>query len=100
MPSVLPLARWVLFTDRAIAERNLARFDPGIPCRWIQNTAEIEDEPALFIRDLAGDVSSIEWGRLSAEAGRRSLAYLQAASDEALAGKLIAIVTAPVNKEA
>ena len=98
--SVLPSARWVLFTDRELLERNADRFNPGIPIQWIDTLADATDAPALFARDLGGDTSGVQWGQLSAAAGRRALAYLDAASTEALAGRLNAIVTAPVNKEA
>jgi 4-hydroxythreonine-4-phosphate dehydrogenase len=98
--SVPNLARWLLFTDRAIFDRNVARFKPGVPCRWILNASEITDEPALFLRDLGGSAAGIEWGQLSPQAGHRALAYLEAASEEALAGRIEAIVTAPVAKEA
>src|SRR5437762_3732893 len=98
--SVLTSARWVLFTDRPIFERNAARFNPGVQSLWIEHTSDISDEPLLFLRDLGGNGSGIEFGKMSAEAGRRALAYLQAASDEALAGSIDAIVTAPVSKEA
>ncbi len=98
--SVLTLARWALFTDRAIFDRNVALFNPGVRHRWIERVSEITDDPALFAIDLAGDISAIEWGRLNPQAGRRAIAYLEAASAEALVGKLDAIVTAPVSKEA
>jgi 4-hydroxythreonine-4-phosphate dehydrogenase len=98
--SVLKLSRWVLFTDRAIFERNVALFPPGIEYRWIQDTSLVTDDPVLFLRDLPGDSSGIEWGKLSFAAGRRARAYLEAASAEALDGKIEAIVTAPVCKEA
>jgi 4-hydroxythreonine-4-phosphate dehydrogenase len=98
--SILETARWVLFTDRAIFARNTAVFDPGVECRWIHDLSALTDEPVLFVRDLGGDVSSVDWGKLSAEAGLRALAYLEAASGEALAARLQGIVTAPVNKEA
>src|SRR5262245_48898964 len=98
--SVLESARWVLFTDRPIFERHVARFNPDFKYRWIENTSEITHDALLFLRDLGGNVSAIEWGKLSADAGRRALAYLEAASAEALAGKTDAIVTAPVSKEA
>lgn len=98
--SVLTLGRWVLFVDRAIFDRNLAVFDPGVEYRWIEDLSLINDDPVLFVRDLAGDVTGIEWGRLSSLSGRRALAYLEASSVEALRGKLRAIVTAPVSKEA
>lgn len=98
--SVLPLARWVLFTDRVIFERNIARFNPDVSSRWIETTSEINNDPVLFLRDLAGSDSGIEWGNLSPNAGRRALAYLEAASAAALVAEIDAIVTAPVAKEA
>src|SRR5215510_2697225 len=98
--SVLTFARWLLFTDRDLFERNIARYNPGLPCRWIENTSETTDDPVLFVRDLKARTSAIEWGQLSEAAGRRALAYLDAASTEALSGKIAAIVTAPVSKEA
>ena len=98
--SVVSSARWVLFTDREIFERNAARFDPAVPCQWILSTSEIIDDTVLSLRDLGGDTSDIEWCKLSRAAGRRALSYLEAASGEALAGHIDAIVTAPVSKEA
>lgn len=103
LKSISPLltsARWVLFTDRPILERNTARFDPGVELRWIDDLSDVTDEPVLFMRDLGGELSGIEWGQLTEAAGRRALAYLETASAEALAGRLNAIVTAPVSKEA
>jgi 4-hydroxythreonine-4-phosphate dehydrogenase len=98
--SLVTSARWALFTDREIFERNAQRFSPGVDCRWIESLKAITDDPILFLRDLRGDTSRIEWGKLSASAGARALAYLEAASSEALSRKLQGIVTAPVNKEA
>ena len=98
--SVLTSARWVVFTDRAIFERNMARFHPGARCCWIEKPSDITDEPVLFLRDAGGNPSSIEWGKLSPDAGQRALAYLDAASAAALGGEIDAIVTAPVSKEA
>src|SRR5262245_3898639 len=76
IPPVLTSARWLLFTDRDLFERNLSRFNAGLPCRWIENTSEVNDDPVLFVRDLGGNTSTIEWGQLSQAAGRRALAYL------------------------
>jgi 4-hydroxythreonine-4-phosphate dehydrogenase len=100
IPSVLTLARWLLFTDRELFERNVARYNPGLRCRWIEDISEVTDDPVLFVLDLKGRTSSIEWGQLSPAAGSRALAYLDAASTEALSGKIASIVTAPVAKEA
>ncbi len=100
IPQCLPLARWILFTDREIFERNAARFGAGIPCRWIDVPSATTDESCLFLHDAAGDSRSIEFGHLSPEAGKRALAYLKSASDAALAQAVDAVVTAPVSKEA
>jgi 4-hydroxythreonine-4-phosphate dehydrogenase len=80
IPSVQTSARWILFTDRSVFDRNAARFNPGIN---------------LELHDLGG----AQWGQPSAESGRRALAYLEAASKAAMAGEINAIVTAPVSKE-
>jgi 4-hydroxythreonine-4-phosphate dehydrogenase len=93
-------ARWIIYTDREIFERNSARFSSPGDVRWIDRPTDVTDEPILFLRDLRGDTAPVQWGNLQPEAGRRSLAYLDAASSDALAGRIHAIVTAPVNKEA
>src|SRR5215475_3691039 len=97
---ILRSARWVVYTDREIFERNTGRFGSPSSVQWIDRPSEVTDEPILFLRDLRGDTASLQWGKLQPEAGRRALAYLDAASEDALAGRIHAIVTAPVNKEA
>jgi 4-hydroxythreonine-4-phosphate dehydrogenase len=93
-------ARWVLFTDRPTFERNAALFARGVKCRWVDDISSLSDERVLFLRDIGGDASLIEFGKGSRHSGQRAIAYLKAASDEALRGRLQAIVTAPVSKEA
>jgi 4-phospho-D-threonate 3-dehydrogenase / 4-phospho-D-erythronate 3-dehydrogenase len=91
LKSITPVqhsARWVLFTDRSVFERNVARFNPGI--------TSIE---SIQLRDLGDDGSSLQWGRPNPRTGRRALAYLEAASRAVLAGEIDAIVTAPLSKE-
>jgi 4-hydroxythreonine-4-phosphate dehydrogenase len=97
---VLTSARWVLFADSRVFERNAERFAASVKWRWIDNLSGVTEEPILFLRDVGGDSAGIQWGKLSREAGQRALAYLEAASMEALAGRIDAIVTAPVSKEA
>jgi len=98
--SVITQARWVVFTDKEIFQRNAARFGPSLPCRWVDNVSEITDEPLLFLHDLGENTAGIEWGKQTPAAGQRALAYLEAASSHALGGRVDAIVTAPVSKEA
>src|SRR3954471_2340315 len=83
---VVTSAHWILFTDRAIFERNASIFKAGVECRWIQQSSEITAEPVLFLKDLHGDGHGIEFGKMSAVAGSRALSYLEAASAEAIAG--------------
>ena len=98
--AVLTSARWVLFTDRSIFERNARLFSPGVECTWIDKISDVTDKPSLFLRDLRCDTSGVEFGERTPQSGQRALAYLTAAGDEALRGRLQAIVTAPVSKEA
>jgi 4-hydroxythreonine-4-phosphate dehydrogenase len=98
--STLTSARWVLFTDRPIFDRNLTHFHPELEHRWIGNLSDISDDPVLFVLDMRGEVSGIQWTQPTPATGERALAYLQAASTAALSGMLDAIVTAPVSKEA
>ena len=96
--AVLASARWVLFTDRAFFDRNAAMFSPGVKCQWIADTSDITDEPVLFLHDAGGDASHIDFGEGNPQSGQRALAYLKVAGEEALKGRLQAIVTAPVSK--
>jgi 4-hydroxy-L-threonine phosphate dehydrogenase PdxA len=98
--SVLRSARWIIYTDREIFERNAACFGSPSDVQWIDHPSDITDESVLFLRDLRGNTAAIQWGSLQPESGLRALAYLDAASADALAGRIHAIVTAPVNKEA
>jgi 4-hydroxythreonine-4-phosphate dehydrogenase len=82
--SVLTSARWIVFTDSSVFARNAARFNPGLN---------------LELHDLGDNGSALQWGQPGVETGKRALAYLEAASAAALAGRIDAIVTAPVSKE-
>jgi 4-phospho-D-threonate 3-dehydrogenase / 4-phospho-D-erythronate 3-dehydrogenase len=100
IPQVLQSARWILFTDREIFERNAALCHSDTGVRWVDSVANLTNDTVLFLRDLGADTSSIEWGKFHRDSGHRALAYLEAASLEALHHRIDGIVTAPVNKEA
>src|SRR4051794_39477568 len=78
--SVLPSARWILFTDRSIFERNIEPYAAGLKWQWIHDTTELSSDPILFLYDVGGDSSAIEWGKVSPVAGDRAMSYLEAAS--------------------
>ncbi|MDI3317770.1 MAG: 4-hydroxythreonine-4-phosphate dehydrogenase PdxA [Bacillota bacterium] len=73
---------------RAVADPAEARFKPG--------TVEVV-APA---REAAADVRGLPWGQLDARSGRAAFAYVRTAAELAVAGKVDAISTAPINKEA
>lgn len=100
LPAVFDRAQWVLFTDPASFDRHYVRFGQSLPYRWISSAADVTDEAVLFVVDVPGSTCPIPWGDLQEAAGRRALAYLEAAGREAVSGRIEAIVTAPVNKQA
>ena len=61
-----------------------ARFEPG--------TVDVLDTHALD--------EPLAWGEIDARAGRAAIAAIERATSEALAGRVDAIVTGPINKEA
>ncbi len=55
----------------------------------------------IDLLDPAGDFAgAVEWGRPTPETGRKMETYITTAVDLALAGRIQAMVTAPINKEA
>lgn len=72
----------------------------------VQSIAESNLEQASFASntvnciDLSLIPQSLPWGKLSREAGEASYRYLELAARLALAGRVAAICTAPLNKEA
>jgi 4-hydroxythreonine-4-phosphate dehydrogenase len=61
-------------------------------------TLRIADDASLI--DLANVPPGMPWGRIQPEAGRAAGQYVERAVDEARAGRVDAIATAPLNKEA
>jgi 4-hydroxythreonine-4-phosphate dehydrogenase len=53
-----------------------------------------------FVRDLGNAPADLESGKVSAACGRAAYEYVTFAIDEALAGRVDAIATGPINKEA
>jgi 4-hydroxythreonine-4-phosphate dehydrogenase len=62
--------------------------------------AHFGDEIAWGVRDLKNVLEGIEPGKVSAECGRAAYEYVTFAIDEALAGRVDAIATGPLHKEA
>ena len=75
---------------------------------WMQQTAKRlqlplcnADGQTLAIVQAAGaDLSRVQWGELSSQAGKAAAECVIAAAKDAMRGEVDAIVTAPLNKEA
>ena len=61
-------------------------------------SSDLADE--IVIYDTGSEIKRIEWGVISSAAGRAAIKAIEAGTRLCLAGKLDAIATAPVNKEA
>ena len=88
-PAVAASASLVVIGDHARLEE-AARITGAAP--------RFEERTHLI--DLANVPPEMPWGRISPEAGRAAGQYLERAVEEARAGRVDAIATAPLNKEA
>ena len=75
----------------------------GLPCAYPSASqrdlvSASSDEPVIY--DTGGAGEHIEWGELSATAGRAAIAAIEAGARLCLDHTLEAIATAPINKEA
>lgn len=89
--------------------RDFERIAGILPARF---RVKVADDPAAAVQDpgdgvplivpteAAGGDEEISLGKVSAAAGRASYAYLSRAIRDALHGRIDAIATAPINKEA
>ena len=88
-PAIAPLARWVVVGDRDVLAREGERC--GIPL------ASLAGVTVHHVETVDLDVTP---GRLDAACGRAAVGYVREATDMCLRGDAVAMVTAPLNKEA
>jgi 4-hydroxythreonine-4-phosphate dehydrogenase len=105
-PRLHLLARPLVIGDPDILERALALVDGKRGIRvQVVGTPEEADPSALVIPCLKvtgdhGDLSTVAPGRVDARAGRAAFEFLAAAAGLALAGRIDAITTLPLHKQA
>ncbi|MBW8883385.1 MAG: 4-hydroxythreonine-4-phosphate dehydrogenase PdxA [Planctomycetia bacterium] len=94
----------IVFGDAAILWRVAAAADLPLkgavisPTEW-ETTHHTIDQPAIL--DLQTiDADAVEPGKVSAATGRAAFTYIERAIDAALAARVAAVSTAPLNKEA
>jgi len=105
-PRLHALARPVVIGDPGVLERALALVDPGARMKiQVVNAPEEADPSALVIPCLAivgkyGDLSEVVPGMVDSRAGRAAYEFLATAAGLAKAGRIVAITTLPLNKQA
>jgi len=100
-PEVRSICSPVIVGDAAELHRQAGRL--GLSERFNTITAGELDQnnfanPVIY--DTGKTPESIEWGALNASSGRAAIAAIEAAVKLCLAGRLDAMTTAPINKEA
>jgi len=101
-PDVYKICKPVIIGDLDVLEVIADRLGIRVKFKTLKSPKEaLGDFSILEVVDLGVmDAESLEIGRVSAEAGRASIEYVEHAVRYALAGELDAVVTAPINKEA
>ena len=87
--------------DEAMMRRAIAIVGAGLSVRAIEQPAEAQFAAGTIdILGVGRLPADLAFGRIDARAGAAAYAYVERAIREALAGRISAIVTAPLNKEA
>jgi 4-hydroxythreonine-4-phosphate dehydrogenase len=105
-PEVQAACRPLVVGNAAVLRRAAAQCGIRLDVREAGSVDDLVTGPgvASVLDPLAGagapDLAALPLGRVSAEAGRASVAYVLAAIDLAMARRVAGMVTAPINKEA
>ncbi|MCB8840494.1 4-hydroxythreonine-4-phosphate dehydrogenase PdxA [Aurantimonas sp. VKM B-3413] len=101
-PKTLELCRPVVVGDAAVLEKARAIVGAEFSIRSFKPEDAIPEAEAneVLCADPGLDLGGLPFGEVRAEAGNGSFQFLKAAVDMAKAGKVAAIATAPLNKEA
>ncbi len=91
----------VIYGDYRRLEATLERLALPLELAHISEPGEaVGRYPTLEVIDFANVEPAMPHGEVQREAGRAALDYIEAATADALAGRVAALVTAPISKEA
>ncbi len=99
---VLKTCKILVIGDRSVMENTAGDLNFPVKVRGISNPSEaVFDSGMLDVLDLTNiDFGRFALGRVEASAGKAAVEYLKKAGNLAMEGKIDAIASAPVNKEA
>ena len=99
-PAVREKARVVVVGHRGVMEKAMAIMGVELPVNLVDDTLSDIREDALNLLHLENiDLSSFAWGKVQAQCGRAAFEYIAKGVELALAGKVDALATTPINKE-
>jgi 4-hydroxythreonine-4-phosphate dehydrogenase len=99
-PSVLKICTPVLFGDASVLERISKKALGQLPVLPAAEFTRVpKNDGPLLVDCGAIDAKAIQPGKVSAACGRAGYRYIERAIHAALAGKIEAVVTAPIHKE-
>jgi 4-hydroxythreonine-4-phosphate dehydrogenase len=91
----------VVVGDERVIRAAAATSGVDLPVRGVRDLDDVADGEGAVVLDLGNaDPQRIPLGEVSAAAGRASMEAIERATELTRAGKLAALVTAPINKEA
>lgn len=94
------VCRPVVFADRCILERTLTDLNASLDLNEVKAPSEARAQIGTIDFIDTGILSDpVPYGKISADGGRAGLAYLDQATDAALAETVDGLATAPLNKE-
>jgi 4-phospho-D-threonate 3-dehydrogenase / 4-phospho-D-erythronate 3-dehydrogenase len=99
-PEIYRQVRPVVFADRVVLEQIMERLEVEMALHSVPVPEAGRYEPGtLDFVDAGALTSPIEYGKISADGGRAGYAYLEQGIQAALAGQVLGLATAPLNKE-
>jgi len=101
-PEMYLVCRPVLIGDLSVLENTAERLGLDVKFKTLKSPRSAgRENAAIELIDLGNvDLQRLEIGKVSAEAGRASIDYIDKAVEYALMGELDAVVTGPINKKA
>ncbi len=98
---ILDIGKLILFGDQKVMEEAIKIVGVDLDTNLLREDFNNYQDNKLNIYDMDNvDVSELNLGEVQGEAGLASYQYIEKASEMALANKIDAVVTGPINKEA
>jgi 4-hydroxythreonine-4-phosphate dehydrogenase len=100
-PEALQRARGLAVGDASVLRRAVRVTGLDVEVRPVASPGEARFSPGTIdVWDLGLIAQDLDWGTVSATAGRSAVAAIETATRAAMSGEVTAMVTSPINKEA